>query len=174
MVADTAVGDVRGGEGFYHYRQYRRRRAGRATAPSRTCGSLMIDGALPDRAPSGRRSGPRLAAGRRLDAARAGRCCRRIAAAGRARSTGCAPRCSLAAPTSAAARRSTSTPGRAPGRTPCAWRGHPHLLAALHRLPPGSSRSAARPDLGHAANYLCMVTGVEPAAPHWPGPSSST
>ena len=40
----------------------------------------------------------------------------------------------------------------------------PTLLAAFHRQRQGKEWLAPRDDLGHAANYLYMLTGVEPAA----------
>src|SRR5581483_879388 len=46
VVADTSVGDVRGGEGFYHYRQYSAIELA-VTRPLEDVWRLMIDGALP-------------------------------------------------------------------------------------------------------------------------------
>ena len=46
VVADTDVGDVRGTEGFYHYRQYSATDLAR-TRPLEDVWQLMIDGALP-------------------------------------------------------------------------------------------------------------------------------
>ena len=40
----------------------------------------------------------------------------------------------------------------------------PTLLAAFHRQRQGNEWLAPRPDLGHTANYLYMLTGEEPAA----------
>src|SRR3984893_17107616 len=40
----------------------------------------------------------------------------------------------------------------------------PTLLAAFHRQRQGKEWLAPRDDLGHAANYLYMLTGEEPAA----------
>jgi citrate synthase len=42
----------------------------------------------------------------------------------------------------------------------------PVLLAALHRLRRGLQPIESRPDLGHAANWLWMLTGVDPAPQH--------
>jgi citrate synthase len=39
----------------------------------------------------------------------------------------------------------------------------PTLIAAMHRLRTGQQPIAPRADLGHAANYLYMLDGVEPA-----------
>ncbi len=39
VVADTTIGDVRGLEGFYHYRQYNAVELARSRARSRTCGT---------------------------------------------------------------------------------------------------------------------------------------
>jgi citrate synthase len=38
----------------------------------------------------------------------------------------------------------------------------PTLVAALHRVGQGLPPVAPRDDLGHAANYLWMIDGVEP------------
>ena len=44
---------------------------------------------------------------------------------------------------------------------------------ALYRLQHGLEPIDPRPDLGYAANYLCMLTGEVPR-PSTPAPSSST
>src|SRR4051812_43839641 len=51
-VAETAIGDVRGEEGFYHYRQYDACELARTTS-FEAVWQLMIDGALPTDATSG-------------------------------------------------------------------------------------------------------------------------
>ena len=46
VVADTAIGSVRGGEGFYHYRQYDAVEVARHHT-FEAAAALLIDGALP-------------------------------------------------------------------------------------------------------------------------------
>jgi citrate synthase len=166
VVADTSVGDVRGGEGFYHYRQYSAIELA-TTRPLEDVWRLMIDGALP--ATTGERSAfatevrplravpPAVAAALPAIAAvsppLAGlRTALSLAAAER----GCRPVYDI----DAAARRrdalfvSAITPA---------------LLTALHRLRAGAEGLqpvAPRDDLGYAANYLWMLTGTEPSAAH--------
>ena len=53
VVTATTLGDVRGDEGFYHYRQYSAVELARTRSFSDVC-ALMIDGALPDPARSRR------------------------------------------------------------------------------------------------------------------------
>ena len=47
VVTATGLGDVRGDEGFYHYRQYSAVELARTRSFSDVC-ALMIDGELPD------------------------------------------------------------------------------------------------------------------------------
>ena len=47
VVTATNLGDVRGDEGFYHYRQYSAVELARTRSFSDVC-ALMIDGTLPD------------------------------------------------------------------------------------------------------------------------------
>ena len=49
VVAETSVGDVRGQEGFFHYRQYSATELAAAPLASRTCGTCCSTGTLPDR-----------------------------------------------------------------------------------------------------------------------------
>ena len=53
VVTATGLGDVRGGEGFYHYRQYSAVELALTRSFSDVC-ALMIDGGLPDPAQSRR------------------------------------------------------------------------------------------------------------------------
>ena len=163
VVTDTALGDVRGREGFYHYRQYsavelaERRSfedvwhlmfhgelpdARRSAPPSPRAPRALrrlpddVREALPAIARAGAPSGPaRRAAHRALAARRLGR---------------------------ASARSTTSTPTarRADALAACA--AVPTLLTALHRLGQGLEPVEPRDDLPYAANYLYMLTGAEP------------
>ena len=160
VVADTAVGDVRGSEGFYHYRQYSAVELAEQR-PIEDVWRLMIDGALPANAaeraafiaevaplraipPAVAAVLPAIAAvSEPLDGSA------HRAVAGRGRSAGCG-------------RSSTSTRAqrRADALFLCAVT--PALLCALHRLRRGLPIVDPRDDLGYAANYLWMLTGAEP------------
>ncbi|WP_459740043.1 citrate synthase/methylcitrate synthase [Streptomyces sp. E-15] len=161
VVAETEVGDVRGREGFYHYRQYP------AVALARTRSfedvwHLLVHGTLPD-ARRGAAFAAETAALRRLPAeVRAA--LPAIAGAGR-----------LAGPL-AGLRTALSLLGAARGFRPvydidtdrrradtvAACAAVPTLLTALHRLGRGLDPVEPREDLPYAANYLYMLTGSEP------------
>jgi citrate synthase len=159
VVAETALGDVRGTEGFYHYRQY----AAPELAAKRTfedVWQLLIDGELPTRAeraafadevaplrrlpdavldalPVIARSTPAPVAALRTAISLLGGVEDFPASldVDRARLRADALRISAAVPT---------------------------LIAALHRLRRGEAVVAPRDDLPYAANYLYMVEGREP------------
>jgi citrate synthase len=158
VVADTEVGDVRGDEGFYHYRQYSAVELAR-TRPFEDVWRLMIDGFLP--ATTAERSAftvevaplrgpapavaavlPAIAGGAPLDAFR-------TAVSLAAASAGMRPVLDL-------------DPARRRGDTLAVVAEAPTLLTALHRLGQGLDPVAPRADLGYAANYLWMLTGTEP------------
>lgn len=161
VVTDTALGDVRGLEGFYHYRQYS------AVELAQTRGfedvwHLMIHGELPD---SARRAAftERVGALRRLpDDVRAA-----LPAVATA-STRTGPLSGL--------RTALSLLGASKGFKPVydldadqrradalsASAAVPTLLTALHRLGQGLEPVEPREDLPYAANYLYMLTGSEP------------
>lgn len=160
VVTDTALGDVRGREGFYHYRQY----SAVELAQNRSFEDvwhLMFHGELPD---ADRRAAftARTAALRRLpDGVR-------DALPGIAR-TG-----SVSGPL-AGLRTALSLLGAARGFRPvydldsqqrredalAACAAVPTLLTALHRLGRGLKPVDPRDDLPYAANYLYMLTGSE-------------
>ncbi|MGV9247610.1 citrate synthase/methylcitrate synthase [Streptomyces sp. NPDC003710] len=161
VVTDTALGDVRGLEGFYHYRQYS------AVELARTRGfedvwHLMVHGELPDAAQASAFAA-RTAALRRLpDEVRA--VLPAVAAAG-----------GRSGPLSGL-RTALSLLGAAKGFRPvydieaerrredtlAAAAAVPTLLTALYRLGRGLEPVEPREDLPHAANYLYMLTGSEP------------
>ncbi|MFC9459196.1 citrate synthase/methylcitrate synthase [Streptomyces sp. NPDC058430] len=165
VVTDTELGDVRGREGFYHYRQYS------AVELAHTRGfedvwHLMIHGELPDAAQSADFAA-RTAALRRLpDDVRAALPV--IARAG-----------SLSGPL-AGLRSALSLFGASQGFRPvydidderrrddtlAAAAVVPTLLTALHRLGDGLEPVEPRDDLSYAANYLYMLTGSEPEPAH--------
>jgi citrate synthase len=163
-VADTSVGDVRGLEGFYHYRQY----SATDLALHRSFEDvtrLLLDGSLPVARREaevfceemrGKRSLPPAVEG--LLTAMDG-----SGASGRA-----GPLDSL--------RTAVSALGAAEGFRPL-WdleaadrrtdllrliAATPTLVAAIHRISAGLEPVAPDPDLDHAANYLWMLTGSRP------------
>ena len=163
VVADTEVSDVRGEEGFYHYRQY----SAVELAERRTledCWRLLLDGELPrDRAereafaaevrplrsasPLVMRALPAIAgASEPLEGLR-------TAVSLAASERGLRPLYDIDQP----ARRADALFVAALA---------PTLLTALHRLRQGEEPVPPRPDLGAGANYLWMLSGVQPSAVH--------
>ncbi|GGJ05196.1 citrate synthase/methylcitrate synthase [Streptomyces brasiliensis] len=161
VVTDTEIGDVRGLEGFYHYRQYS------AVELARSRGfedvwHLLVHGQLPDAA-QGSAFAARTAALRRLP--------EEVRAA--------LPAVAAASGTSgplAGMRTALSLLGAAGGFRPvydidadrrredtlAACAAVPTLLTALYRLGRGLEPVEPREDLPYAANYLYMLTGSEP------------
>jgi citrate synthase len=158
IVADTALGDVRGQEGFYHYRQY----PAPALAAERRFEDawyLLWEGALPTpdqqaafdaelRAarrlpPAVLDALPAVAAGASLIALRTA-----LSVAGAA--LGLRPIYDL------------DEPGRRADALAVAAL-TPGLIAATHRLRHGLPPVPPRDDLGHAAHYLYQLTGEVPA-----------
>ncbi|MFF9818028.1 citrate synthase/methylcitrate synthase [Streptomyces sp. NPDC014006] len=163
VVTDTGIGDVRGREGFYHYRQYSAVELA-GTRSFEDVWHLLVLGDLPD-AERGAAFAARTASLRRLpDEVRA--VLPAIAAAG-----------SASGPL-AGMRTALSLLGAAKGFSPVydidsarrredtlvAVAAVPTLLAALYRLGCGLEPVEPREDLSYAANYLYMVTGSEPDA----------
>ncbi|WP_225846660.1 citrate synthase/methylcitrate synthase [Streptomyces sp. HPF1205] len=161
VVTETSLGDVRGVEGFYHYREF----SAVELAESRTFEDvwhLMFHGALPDAAERAAFTA-RTAALRHLPA--------QVRAALPAVARATAPSGPLAG-----LRTALSLAGACAGFSPlydidaerrradalaaCAL--VPTLLTALHRLGQGLEPVEPRDDLPHAANYLWMLTGREP------------
>jgi citrate synthase len=159
VVSETELGDVRGAEGFYHYRQY----SAVELAKSRTLEDvwrLQIDGALPatlveresfaDEVRRLRVITPALAsalpviahASQPLNGLR-------TALSLAAEERGCRPVYDL----DASARRTDALFVAALT---------PTLLTALYRLRNGREPLPPRDDLDYAANYLWMLTGTEP------------
>lgn len=161
VVTETGLGDVRGLEGFYHYRQY----SAIELATQRSIEDvwlLMLDGALPDRARSEAftaqiselrtlpepvaKALPAIAAVSSADSPLNGlRTALSLAGAAR----GCRPMLDLTLPE----RRQDAL--YATAITPV-------LLTALYRLMHGQEPIEPRTDLAYAANYLYMLTGEEP------------
>lgn len=165
VVSDTEIGDVRGNEGFYHYRQY----SAIDLATSRSFEDvwfLFVHGRLPTAiesdefraATAARRALP----GRIADLLTA------MLAADRTAAQLDLLRTAL----SAVAARLGMRPmldideGRRQDDAIALVAVAPTIVAALHRLSAGQTPIEPRPDLGHAANYLWMLHGVEPHPSH--------
>lgn len=163
-VTDTEIGDVRGLEGFYHYRQY----SAVELAKSRTLEDvwrLVLDGSLPATQAERDEFAAAVQPGRALPPAVLDQLPGVVAA-----SAGGNPLDGL--------RTGVSLLGAAWGLRPL-WdldaaerrrdliriaAATPTLAAASHRLSRGLEPVAPDPVLGHAANYLWMVTGERPDA----------
>ncbi|WP_053848477.1 citrate synthase/methylcitrate synthase [Streptomyces sp. NRRL B-24085] len=161
LVTDTEVGDVRGREGFYHYRQYS------AVELAQTRGfedvwHLLVHGELPD---AGQAAAFRAATAR----------LRRLPEEVRAALPAIAAASRRSGPL-AGMRTALSLLGSAKGFRPVydidpeerrrdtlvAAAAVPTLLTALHRLGKGLEPVEPRADLSYASNYLYMLTGSEP------------
>jgi citrate synthase len=161
VVTDTEVGDVRGREGFYHYRQYS------AVELAQTRGfedvwHLLVHGELPD-------------AGRAVAFRAETAALRRLPDEVRAALPAIAVASGRSGPL-AGMRTALSLLGAAKGFRPVydidsderrrdtlvATAAVPTLLTALHRLGKGLAPVEPREDLSYAANYLYMLTGSEP------------
>lgn len=161
VVTDTALGDVRGREGFYHYRQYSAVELARSRA-FEDVWHLMFHGELPG-ATARAEFTARTAALRRLPpevaAALPG-----IAAAGAASGPLAGLRTALSLLGAAQGFRPLydldADRRREDALTACA--AVPTLLTALYRLGRGLDPVEPREDLSYAANYLYMMTGSQP------------
>ncbi|MEU9113387.1 citrate synthase/methylcitrate synthase [Streptomyces sp. NPDC048483] len=161
VVTETELGDVRGREGFYHYRQY----SAVELAAVRTFEDawyLMLYGELPD-------AGQLAAFTAETAALRAlpGAVCDALPAIAQA---------GLVSGPLAGLRTALSLLGATAGFRPlydidadhrradalAACAAVPTLLTALHRLGRGQQPVEPRADLTYAANYLYMLTGQEP------------
>jgi len=159
IVAETSVGDVRGREGFYHYRQYDAVELA-ARRPLEDVWFLLFDGHLPSAA-------ERDAFVAEVRASRAIPDAVRPVLPVIARESSSvmeALRTTLSLVAAAEGFRPTldipADRRRADAVRICAVT--PTLIMALHRLREGAEPIAPRDDLGYGANYLWMLTGEEP------------
>ncbi|OPG06875.1 citrate synthase/methylcitrate synthase [Streptomyces sp. GKU 895] len=161
VVTDTEIGDVRGIEGFYHYRQYSAVELAQ-TRSFEDVWHLLVHGELPDTARSAAFTAETAALRRLPEGVRAA-----------------LPAIAMASAASgplAGMRTGLSLLGAAQGFRPvydidadrrrrdaiAATAAVPTLLTALHRLGRGLEPVEPREDLSYAANYLYMLTGSEP------------
>jgi citrate synthase len=166
VVADTTVGDVRGLEGFYHYRQYSAVDLAK-TRPLEDVWYLLFNGQLPVTLAEreafaadirARRVIPDAVADVLPAIARAGEIFVPLDALRTAISQFGATlgfRASLDIDAAALRENAMST---------CAVT--PTLICALWRVRQGLEPIAPHPELGYAANYLYMMQGKEPTAEH--------
>jgi citrate synthase len=161
VVTDTRIGDVRGAEGFYHYRQYSAVDLAR-TRSFEDVWHLLIHGELPD-ARRGAAFAAETAALRVLpDEVRAA--LPAIAAASRRSGPLAGMRTALSLLGAANGFRPVYDidADRRRQDTLVACAAVPTLLTSLHRLARGLEPVEPREDLSCAANYLYMLTGSEP------------
>jgi citrate synthase len=160
VVAETAVGDVRGSEGFYHYRQHSAVELAEAR-PLEDVWRLLLDGALPATEDEREAFAAEVRPLRVLPADVAA-VLPAIAAAGEPLD---GLRTALSLVGAAAGLRPvydlTPAERRRDAMLVCAVT--PTILDALRRLRHGSTPVPPRDDLGHAANHLWMLTGEEPS-----------
>ncbi|MFF7643136.1 citrate synthase [Streptomyces canus] len=161
VVTDTEVGDVRGREGFYHYRQYSAVELAQ-TRDFEDVWHLLVHGELPD-------------AGQALAFRAETAALRRLPDGVRAALPAIAAASGRSGPL-AGMRTALSLLGAAKGFLPVydigpderrrdtlvAAAAVPTLLTALHRLDKGLEPVEPREDLSYAANCLYMLTGSEP------------
>lgn len=165
VVADTATGDVRGQEGFYHFRQYSAVELARHRSFEDVC-HLMLEGHLPtpeESAAFADRLAALAALPPELEELLPG-----ISRTG-------ADRASLARLRTAVSHLGSleqfpPTWGADPDRVRAdvlrLVATVPTIQAALHRLRRGEEPLAPRPELGAAGSWLWMLTGSEPAPEH--------
>lgn len=163
IVANTSVGDVRGVEGFYHYRQYSAVDLAEQR-PLEDVWRLMIDGSFPTTLAERERFAAEVSL---LSTAPAS-----VLAVLPAIALVSEPLAGLRTALSLAAAQRGMKPSidisteqrRSDALYLCAIT--PTLLCALYRLRQGVEPIAARTDLGYAANYLWMMRGAEASPDH--------
>lgn len=162
VVADTTIGDVRGEQGFFHYRGHDAVELARLR-PFEDVWHLLAHGELPD-APTARAFASHVAAMRELPAATR-ELIARVA-------PGADPLVTLRTVVSDLGGRLGWSAGSEPDsgalveRTVQLVALVPTVLAALHRVRLGQPPVPPRADLGHVENYLWMLHGSEPTSQH--------
>ncbi|MCL2553834.1 MAG: citrate synthase/methylcitrate synthase [Actinomycetia bacterium] len=163
IVTETTLGDVRGAEGFYHYREF----SAVELAETRTFEDvwhLMVHGRLPDAAEREAFAAATAALRHLPDGVRAA--LPAVARAGAASGPLAGLRTALSLLGASAGFRPLYDldPARRRDDALAACAAVPTLITALYRLGQGLEPVEPRDDLGHAANYLYMLTGREPDA----------
>ncbi|WAC53610.1 citrate/2-methylcitrate synthase [Gordonia sp. SL306] len=165
VVADTEIGDVRGNEGFYHYREHSAIDLAR-TRTFEEVWYLFVHGTLPTRAELSRFRSATAPLGALPDEL-AG-LLRTVALLGDERDTlaGLRTVLSAAGPAAHAAPLWESDPESVRQDAMRVAALTPTILAALHRIRIGEEPIAPDPDLSVAANWLYQVTGRRPEPVH--------
>ncbi|MEU9092339.1 citrate synthase [Streptomyces sp. NPDC048428] len=163
VVTDTALGDVRGREGFYHYRQYSAIELAQ-TRSFEDVWYLMTEGELPG--PAARADFAARTAGLRRLPAEVRDALPAIARAGAAAGPLAGLRTALSLLGASAGFRPVYDidAERRRGDALAACAAVPTVLTALYRLGRGLEPVEPRDDLPYAANYLYMLTGSVPDA----------
>ncbi|MBT2378921.1 MULTISPECIES: citrate synthase [unclassified Streptomyces] len=160
VVTDTALGDVRGREGFYHYRQYSAIELAQ-TRDFEDVWYLLFHGELPDRAEAAAFAAR--TAGLRALPADVREALPAIARAGAVSGPLAGLRTALSLLGASSGYRPVydldADRRRADALAACA--AVPTILTALQRLGEGLEPVEPREDLPYAANYLYMLTGTE-------------
>ncbi|WP_416967524.1 citrate synthase/methylcitrate synthase [Streptomyces sp. 4F14] len=162
VVTDTRVGDVRGIEGFYHYRQYSAVDLAQ-TRSFEDVWHLLVHGELPD--PAHASAFAAETAALRALPAEVSAALPAVAASG---ADGVGPLAGMRTALSLLGAVKGFRPvydtdaGQRRTDTLVAAAAVPTLLTALYRLGKGLEPVEPRQDLSYAANYLYMLTGVEP------------
>ncbi|MFE9417844.1 citrate synthase/methylcitrate synthase [Streptomyces griseofuscus] len=161
VVTETEIGDVRGREGFYHYRQYSAVDLA-ATRRFEDVWHLLVHGTLPDAERAAAFAAETAALRRLPEEVRAS--LPAIAAASRVSGPLAGLRTGLSLLGAARGFRPLYdlSADRRRAHTLAACAAVPTLLTALYRLGQGLEPVEPREDLPHAANYLYMLTGSVP------------
>lgn len=164
VVTETEIGDVRGGAGFYHYRQYSAVDLARSR-PVEDVWRLLIDGELPasaaERADFCAEIRPLWAIpSATADALPA------IAQTAEHPLNGLRTALSMAAEERGCRPLYDLKPHERRADALFVAAVTPTILTALHRLRSGQQPVGPRDDLDYAANYLWMLTGREPSGAH--------
>jgi citrate synthase len=162
VVTQTALSDVRGREGFYHYRQYSAIDLARQRSIEDVW-FLMFDGRLPDRAESERFRQEVNGLRRLPDGLKPA--LGAIAAASSSPLDGLRTALSLAGSAHGMRPLMDLAPEQRRADALYAAAITPTLLTAIYRLANGSEPIEPREDLGYAENYLYLLTGSVPQ-PH--------
>ncbi|OZD58477.1 citrate synthase/methylcitrate synthase [Rhodococcus sp. 06-1059B-a] len=160
VVTSTSIGDVRGDEGFYHYRQY----SAIDIAESRTFEDawfLMVEGRLPSL--SERAEFSRTVAPLRVLSAEVREAVASVAATGPEQPLLALRTVLSGLPGAVPLYESTDADKRATALRLCAVT--PTVLAAVHRLRSGQEPIEPREDLTTAQNWLFMISGDVPSDP---------
>ncbi|MEU9978279.1 citrate synthase [Streptomyces sp. NPDC051014] len=161
VVTDTEVGDVRGAEGFYHYRQYSAVELAR-TRCFEDVWHLLVQGGLPDAARSAAFAAETAALRCLPDEVRTALPAVAAASGGSGPLAGMRTALSLLGAARGFRPVYDIDADRRRADTVAACAAVPTLLTALYRLGRGLDPVEPRADLPYAANYLYMLTGSEP------------